>query len=107
MQFNFGPPEFLSGQAACPKCRTPLSPDEERVDCPVCFTAHHRRCVAEGVACGNEGCAYVFYLEDGQPEIEAFRGPERRREADRRRAANGSAPDGVERRQGDRRRSDF
>lgn len=108
MQHNFGPPEFLPGQADCPKCRTPVREDEAAVACPLCFTRHHRRCVHEGVACGNEGCDYVFEFsgDAGPPEFEGWDGPERRADSDRRRQDEGP-PDGRERRVGPRRRADF
>lgn len=107
MQHNFGPPDFLPGQAACPKCLSPVLPEEAHADCPVCFTRHHRRCVHEGVACGNRGCDYAFlFEEDGPPEFAEYAGPERRGPADRR-SREAGAPDGVERRFGPRRRADF
>lgn len=107
MQNTFGPPDFLPGQSSCPKCLSPVRPDETAADCPLCFTRHHRRCVHEGVACGNGGCAYVFlFEEDGPPEFADYAGPERRDRADRR-TRDEAPPDGVERRSGPRRRADF
>lgn len=106
MQHTFGPPSFLTGQTSCPKCSSPVRDDEQSAVCPVCFTAHHRRCVHEGVTCGNRGCDYHFLFSDGMAVSEAWDGPERRDKSDRRQQDMG-APDGIERRRQSRRRADF
>jgi hypothetical protein len=105
MQFNFGPPSFVTGQAQCPKCKTPIMKDETMIQCPLCYTWHHKRCVGNGVSCGNRGCSYRFSIEDGMAVFEEYRGPERRKEDRRKR--NIGPPDGVERRKVIRRKSDF
>lgn len=101
------PPGYDFSPENCPKCDLPVDSAEVSIQCPRCFAVHHRRCVHEGVRCGNLECDYVFSWDEEENSLvfPEYAGPERRG-ADRRKEDAGP-PGGVERRVGPRRRADF
>ncbi|MEZ7892997.1 MAG: hypothetical protein QMC67_14740 [Candidatus Wallbacteria bacterium] len=106
---SFPPPGFDFEILECPKCKLPVDENELFVECPKCFAKHHKRCVHEGVKCGNSECDYIFHWseEDGTLIFPEYTGPERRIQSEDRRKNVSAPPDGIERRTGPRRRSDF
>lgn len=107
---TFPPPDFSYSFKVCPKCQLDILDSEVSVKCPKCFTLHHKRCIHEGVHCGNPECDYVFLYsdEDGTLVFPEYLGEERRKATSDRRKVNLGPPPGMpERRIGPRRRSDF
>lgn len=107
---TFPPPDFNFISENCPKCKLSITESEVSVQCPKCFTMHHKRCVHEGVSCGNLECDYVFMRsdEDGTLVFAEYEGEEKRGSQTDRRQKDIGPPEGIpERRVAPRRRADF